>query len=157
MKEMLLPDVFPKKAIIENLEGTSPGEVIRELVEQLAAAGQLDKALVDELTTTLIEREKEGSTGIGGGVAIPHIKTDLPGGVVGAIGRSEHGVDFNAVDGEPVYLFFLFFAPKDQAALHLDILKRITSMLRNKLYCQFMRNAKKKSDIHDVLREFEDA
>ena len=156
MKEFLLQDVFPKKAISENLKATDKESVIRELVTLLVSAGHLEKGVVEDLASILIEREKEGTTGIGGGVAIPHVKTDLYDGVIGAIGRSEHGIDFNAVDGEPVYLFFLFFSPKDQAPVHLEILKKITTMLRNKLYCQFMRNAKKKTDIHDVLREFEE-
>ncbi len=156
MTDSSLPAVFPKKVITDNLEATDPEGVIRELVDLMVSAGTIDAASVDDLVATLLVREREGSTGIGGGVGIPHIKTDLHDTVVGAIGRSEHGVDFNAVDGEPVYLFFLFFVPKDQPDVHLELLRKISSMVRNKLYCQFMRNAKRKGDIHDVLKEFEE-
>jgi len=156
MKNYKLNNVFPKKVITDKLKATDSESVIRELLKLLVSNGQISESVVDDLASALLEREKEGSTGIGGGVAIPHIKTDLLDGVLGAIGRSEHGIDFNAVDGEPVYLFFLFFAPQDQTEIHLEILKKISSMVRNKLYCQFMRNAKKKGEIHDVLKEFEE-
>lgn len=156
MKNYKLHNVFPKKVITDKVKATDSEGVIRELLGLLVNTTQISESVVDDLANALLEREREGSTGIGGGVAIPHIKTDLLDGVFGAIGRSEHGIDFNAVDGEPVYLFFLFFAPQDQTETHLEILKKISAMVRNKLYCQFMRNAKKKSDIHDVLKEFED-
>ena len=156
MKSYKLPSVFPKKVITEKLAATEPEGVIRELVNLAVKADMVSASVVDDLVHALTTREREGSTGIGGGVAIPHIKTDLVDGVVGAIGRSEHGIDFNAVDGEPVYIFFCFFAPHDQTEAHLEVLKKISSMVRNKLYCQFMRQAKKNADIHDILKEFEE-
>ncbi|MBN2489982.1 MAG: PTS sugar transporter subunit IIA [Planctomycetes bacterium] len=156
MKNYKLHNVFSRKVITEKLKATDAEGVIRELVELLVANEAFPGSVVDDLVAELLAREREGSTGIGGGVAIPHIRTDLIDDVLGAIGRSEKGIDFNAVDGEPVYLFFLFFAPLDQADVHLDILKKISSMVRNKLYCQFMRKARKKAEIHDVLKEFEE-
>ena len=156
MKNYKLHNVFPRNVITEKLKATDAEGVIRELAGMLVDVEAISGTVVDDLVQSLLDREKEGSTGIGGGVAIPHIKTDLIDDVLGAIGLSEHGIDFNAVDGEPVYLFFLFFAPQDQTEVHLEILKKISSMVRNKLYCQFMRRAKKKTEIHDVLKEFED-
>ena len=77
MKNYKLNNVFPKKVITETLEATDPEGVIRELVSLLVSAGSISDSVVDDLTKSLLAREKEGSTGIGGGVAIPHIKTDL--------------------------------------------------------------------------------
>lgn len=156
MKDYRLHKVFPRKVITESLQAADAEGVLRELCGLLVKAGTIEAGVAEDLVQRLRAREREGSTGIGGGVAIPHVKTDLVDRAVGAIGRSERGVDFNAVDGEPVYLFFLFFAPQDQTDVHLQILKKISLLVRNKLFCQFMRNAKKKGDIHEVLKEFDE-
>jgi fructose-specific phosphotransferase system IIA component len=156
MKNYQLHHVFPRKVITEKLKANDAEGVIRELVEILVNNGSVSETVVNDLVNELLTRETEGSTGIGGGVAIPHIKTDLVDDVQGAIGKSDQGIDFNAVDGEPVYLFFLFFAPQDQTEVHLEILKKVSLMVRNKLFCQFMRRAKKRGEIHDVLKEFEE-
>jgi len=93
----------------------SKEEVIRELVGLLVRAGSIKERDVHKLVQILLKRESLGSTGIGQGVAIPHGKSDCVTKLIGAFGVSRAGVDFDALDGEPVTLFFLLVAPEDSA------------------------------------------
>ena len=79
----------------------------------------------------ILEREKLGSTGIGEGVAIPHGKMKGIDHILCAFGRSKKGIDFDAVDGKPVHIFFLLLAPEDSAGLHIQMLSRISRILRD--------------------------
>jgi len=94
-----------------------------------------------QLSDTLLEREKLGSTGIGEGVAIPHGK--LPGlpGLLAAFGRKRAGVDFAAIDGKPTHLFFVLFAPDNSAGLHLKALARISRLFKQPQFRQAILNA----------------
>ncbi len=78
-----------------------------------------------------LDRGKFGSTGIGDGVAIPHGKLKGMENILCAFGRSKEGLDFDAVDGKPVHIFFLLLAPEDSASLHLKMLSRISKVLRD--------------------------
>lgn len=84
----------------------------------------------DELLRLLMERESLGSTGIGDGIAIPHCKSSLLGEPALMFGRSDTGVDFHALDGKPVHLFFLLIVPEGAAGLHLKLLARTSRLLK---------------------------
>jgi PTS system fructose-specific IIA component/PTS system nitrogen regulatory IIA component len=155
MKSYKLSAVFHRKVLTEDLRSTDREGVLRELLELIVEADGLERKNLEPLLRLLLDREKIGSTGIGGGVAIPHIKTELVQDVTGAVGRSEAGIDYNTIDGEKAHIFFLFLSPKEQNEVHLDVLKKISALVRNKLYIQFLRNARKKNDILDVLKEAE--
>ena len=86
---------------------------------------------VGETVGVILEREKLGSTGIGDGVAIPHGKMKGLSRILCAFGRSKKGIDFDAVDGKPVHIFFLLLAPEDSAGLHIQMLSRISRILRD--------------------------
>ena len=125
---MSLASLTRPELIFLDLPAGSREEVLRALAARLAAAGLVPSG--EELYERLWERELLGSTGIGNGVAIPHCK--LPGlrdGVV-AVGRVPAGVDFHAVDGRPVRVFFLVISPSEAPGEHLKILAAISRWIR---------------------------
>jgi len=103
---MKIFDFLDQKAVSANLKSTDKGTVIDELVNLLVASGKVKNA--DGMVKILLERESLGSTGIGQGIAIPHGKSSKISQMIGAIGISKNGVDFEALDGESVYIFVYF-------------------------------------------------
>src|ERR1035437_5262974 len=119
---MRIMDFLDKESIELNIKSKTKKEVIEELVEMLAQKGLIiDKKVTIE---SLMEREELGSTGVGQGIAIPHSKTKGVKELVAAFGVSKAGVNFEALDGEPVYIFFLLLAPDGAAGLMLKALAR---------------------------------
>lgn len=150
-EKMKILDFLNAQAIIADLTCNTKREALEELVALLKKEGKVKdaKATVD----VLIEREKLGSTGIGQGIAIPHAKTDQAGQVVAAFARSRRGVQFDALDGEPVHIIFLLVAPLDAAALHLKALARISRLLKDKFFRQSLREAKEAADILKLIKQ----
>ncbi len=146
---MLITDILEKKAVKLNLESTEKDEVLEELVNALAEI----KAIGDKkaILQSLIDRENLGSTGIGHGIAIPHGKTDKVNKLMAFLGVSKKGVNFDALDGEPVYIFFLLIAPKESAGPHLKALARISRLLRDDYLCQLISKAKNAEDVYRVI------
>lgn len=134
--------------------GLSAGDrtaALRVLAEKVAAEGLVDDA--GELQQKLVEREQLGSTGIGGGVAIPHCKLKgLKRGVV-AVARLEEGVDFGAADGQPVRLFFLVVSPSESPAEHLQILAAISRWLKADGHVEKILALRDRDAIHRLLQE----
>jgi PTS system nitrogen regulatory IIA component len=144
-------DFLSAQAVVTELTATTKRAVLEELVGILAKDGKVKdaKATVD----VLMEREKLGSTGIGQGIAIPHAKTDQAGQVVAAFGLSRRGVQFDALDGDPVNIFFLLVAPPDAAALHLKALARISRLLKDKFFRQALRETKTPAEILKLIKD----
>ena len=118
---MNMKDVLKESCVIADLKGGTKKEVLTELASALKGAGLIQD--VDEAVGVILEREKLGSTGIGEGVAIPHGKMKGIDRILCAFGRSKKGVDFDAVDGKPVHIFFLLLAPEDSAGTaHPDVI-----------------------------------
>jgi len=151
---MKIMDFLHEKAIKAELVASTKEGIIKELVELLAGAQAIkDK---EKLTRTLLERETLGSTGIGQGVAIPHGKSESVKELVAAFGLSKKGVDFDSLDGEPVYIFFLLVAPEDSAGPHLKALARISRLLKDKYFRDTLRMSKDVKTILKIIRQ-EDA
>ncbi len=127
---MRIIDFLSEQCININLKGRNKREILEELVDLLVKAGEIEDK--EEMVKVLLEREKLGSTGIGEGVGIPHGKTKTVKKLVAAFGRSEKGIDFDSLDEEPAYLFFLMVAPQDSAGPHLKALARISRLLKEK-------------------------
>lgn len=142
---------MPHDAVEENLSSTNRDEVLKELSSLIVSAD--DEIELDNLVTALKTREDMGSTGIGGGIAIPHGKFKDLKEVRIAFGRSMKGIDFNAVDGKPVDLFFLLLAPDNAVAEHLKTLARISRLLKEEKFCNKLREAKTKQEIIDLIAE----
>ncbi len=151
---MKIVDFLNEKAIVADIKATSKEGVIRELVDSLAKAEGIKNK--EELIEVLLSRESLGSTGIGQGVGIPHGKTDSVKKLVAAFGVCHQGVNFEALDGEPVYLFFLLVAPEDSAGPHLKGLARISRLLRDKYFRESLKQLYDDKAILKLIRE-EDA
>jgi len=150
---MRILDFLSKDCIEINLKSKNKKEVIAELVEILKGKEAiLDKKLVID---SLMEREELGSTGVGQGIAIPHSKTKGVKELIGAFGVSKQGVEFEALDGEPVHIFFLLLAPEGAAGLMLKALARVSNFLKNKYYRKKILDAKSTEEIIQILEEEE--
>ena len=136
---MKIMDFLSKKAILTDIKSTKKEDVIKELVELLAESGEVEKRSRNKLIDSLMTRESLGSTAIGQGVAIPHAKSDCVSKLIAAFGISKKGVDFDSLDGEPAYIFFLLVAPQDSAGPHLKALARISRLLKDKYFRDSLR------------------
>ena len=119
----------------------------------LVKTGSVREKDTAKLVQILLEREALGSTGIGQGVAIPHGKAGSVSRVVGAVGISRAGMDFDALDGEPVHIFFLLVAPEDSAGPHLKALARISRLLKEKHFRDSLIAAKDERTLMRAIRE----
>jgi len=136
---MQIMDFLCKKAIITDIKSTKKEDVIKELVDVLVNAGEVEKRHRNKLIDALMTRESLGSTAIGQGIAIPHAKSDSVEKLVAAFGLSKKGLDFDSLDGEPAYIFFLLLAPQDSAGPHLKALARISRLLKDKYFRDSLR------------------
>lgn len=151
---MKIMEFLNKKAIAVNLKAADKEGVIRELVDLLAKTGDVKNK--EELVKALLARESLGSTGIGQGIGIPHAKSPNVKELVAAFGLSQKGVNFDSLDGEPVYIFFLLLAPEESAGPHLKALARISRMLKDKHFREMLKKAKDEKDVLHIIQE-EDA
>ncbi|HUU42635.1 MAG TPA: PTS sugar transporter subunit IIA [Planctomycetota bacterium] len=150
---MRLLDFFVCEATVDDLKATEKTEVVREMVAALVSAGRIPKRQLKAVVEAVMERERLGSTGIGHGVAIPHTKRAAVKGITGCLGRSKQGVNFAAIDGEPVYLVFLLISPPDEPGSHLKALEQISIVLRDQNFSRFMRRAADREELVSLLRE----
>ena len=148
---MRLMDFLVPDAIEADLQSNTKTDSIKELVALLKGAGAV--AEEDSVAKVVLEREELGTTGIGEGIAVPHGKSGAVDALVAALGRSEKGIDFMSVDGQPVHLIFLLVAPSDSAGPHLMALARISRLLRNSDFRRGLMDAKDKSEILKMCRE----
>jgi len=150
---MKLKNIVSPKAIVTSLEASKRDEVIEELVDALIASGAADQGLRDELISMVLEREQKGSTGFGRGVAVPHVKHPSAGSIHAAIGLSQAGVDFNALDRQPVYSIFLLLSPADSPEEHLQAMEVIFKNLSQETFRKFLRQATSPDEVITLLEE----
>ena len=151
---MKIVEFLNDKAVSANLKATDKNGAIRELIDILAKAEGIRNK--DEIVKTLLARESLGSTGIGLGIGIPHGKSNAVKRLVAAFGISKKGIDFDALDGEPVYIFFLLVAPEDSAGPHLKALARISRLLKDKYFRDFLKQLNDEKSIYKAIKD-EDA
>ena len=138
---MTLSEIVHGEHIVPELKATNRWEAIDELVDELVDSGSIAKADRDAIIDLVKKRENSMSTGIGFGIGIPHASTDLIDEVVGALGRSAEGIDFEALDNQPVNLVVLFLVPQGQFQKHLHTLANIAKLLHNKEFRQSLEEA----------------
>ena len=153
---MKLMEFIVKDAIIPDLESTEKMSVIAEMVNALKEADGISGGEVNDILRALKKREELGSTGIGKGVAVPHTKHASIKNIIGLLARSAKGVEFDALDGEPVFLFFLLLSPSDSAGSHLAALERISNVIRDGDFRRFIKDATTKEGIIDILEEVDE-
>jgi len=152
-----LSDVIDKDSIVK-LKAKDKEGVIRELAEHLAKTGRVSKRRVNEIVRRILEREKEGSTGIGNSVAIPHIKQfEGVKKMVGVLGCAPEGVEFNAIDGGLCRLFFLLITPKEQTENDLKVLRKVALLARDAELCAYLATVKDARKIRRVLASLDDS
>jgi len=144
---MQLRDILKLDTVTIDLESTAKEDVLEELVALIS--DNVDDE--EKVLQILIDRENLGSTGIGQGIAVPHGKTEDIDKLVAALGISKKGVDFNSLDGEQVYIFFLLIAPKDSAGPHLKALARISRILRDVSFCDILRKSKDVETAYNLI------
>ncbi|MSU61457.1 MAG: PTS sugar transporter subunit IIA [Pedosphaera sp.] len=138
---MNLGDILHKEQIIPDLRAATRWEAIDELIDNLVVTGKIKVADRQAIAAVVKKRETSMSTGIGFGIGIPHASTDLIYEVVGAFGRSKKGVNFDALDNQPVNLIMLFLVPQGQFQKHLHTLANIAKLLHKKEFRQALENA----------------
>ena len=153
---MKIAEFLCKDALISDLKATNKAEVIAEMVAVLVEAGALEKKHKNKIVDVLMAREALGSTAIGQGIAIPHGKSDATDKLVAALGISKKGVNFDSLDGEPAYIFFLLVAPSDSAGPHLKALARVSRLLKDKFFRDSLKNTKSNKEILELISQ-EDA
>ena len=150
---MKISDFLNTKAIATDIKGMDKKEVIQELVNLLLNAGAIDKKYKSKLIEILLAREALGSTAIGQGVAIPHGKCEGATKLTAGLGVSKKGVNFDSLDGEPAYIFFLLIAPIDSAGPHLKALARISHLLKDKYFRENIKQAKDEKTILKLITQ----
>ncbi|MDD3725581.1 MAG: PTS sugar transporter subunit IIA [Candidatus Ratteibacteria bacterium] len=151
---MKITDFLKEECILIGLKSRDKRGAISELLELLKEKEYIKDS--KEILESVMEREKLGSTGIGQGIAVPHTKTDQIEDLVGAVGISENGVAFDALDGEPVYIIFLILAPTKSIGLHLKALAKIARLLKDKTFRNTLRKTRSSSEAFNIIKEDEE-
>ena len=146
---MKICEVLDKEAILADLNARNKKGILEELVVPVAEIAGVQQ---EDLVKVLLEREHLGSTGIGGGIGIPHGKMkDLESLVLG-FGLSRQGVDFESLDGKPAHIFFLLITPENSTGLHLKLLARISRILKNEPFKDRLLNASDRDEILSIIK-----
>lgn len=147
---MKILEVLQKDAILENLVSTDKKGILEELVAPVAKAAKVSD---EGLVKVLLDRERLGSTGIGGGVGIPHGKLKNLDDIVLGFGRSRKGMDFESMDGKPTHIFFLLVTPENSTGLHLKMLARISRLLKDESFKERLIRAPSRDEIFTIIQE----
>ncbi len=150
---MTLLEILSSETTIVGLKGNSKEEIIEELVDCLDAGDAISDR--DKVLQAVVEREKIMSTGIGDGIAIPHGKSDAVQWLVAALGTHRRGVDFEALDGEPAFVFFLLVSPANVSGPHIKALARISRLLKNDEFKKSLIEASTPAEVLEAIAEEE--
>ena len=140
--------------ILPEMQSADRWAAIDDLVGNLIATGRIKAENRDAITAVVKKRESSMSTGIGFGIGIPHASTDLIPEVVGALGRSTKGINFDALDNQPVNLVMLFLVPQGQFQKHLHTLANIAKLLHIKEFRQELESAPDAAAMFQVIRKY---
>ena len=150
---MKLSTLVGEGSILAQLTSQDRDAVIAELVDILLASGAADISLRDDLIRSVLDRERKGSTGFGKGVAVPHVKHSSVKKMVAAVGLSPSGIEFNALDKQPVYSVFLLLSPEDAPEDHLQAMEVIFKNLSKDTFRRFLRQSSSESEVRALLEE----
>jgi PTS system nitrogen regulatory IIA component len=150
---MKLSDFVVREAIVVDLQATGKEDAIREIVGSLNLAGKLAAGDIESVARAILGREELGSTGIGQGVAVPHTRHPTVDRLIGTVALSRRGVEFAALDGDPVDIVFLLISPPNQPGDHLRALENISRHLKDERFVSFLRQAKTREHVTELLDE----
>ncbi len=146
---MNLLDILSPESTIVDLKGESKEDIISELVNSLVVGDSITDR--DQVLQAVLDREKIMSTGIGDGIAIPHGKSAAVTELVAAMGTQRRGVDFDALDGEPAFVFFLLVSPANVSGPHIKALARISRLLKNDAFKKKLIEANSAEEIIAII------
>jgi mannitol/fructose-specific phosphotransferase system IIA component (Ntr-type) len=150
---MDLGDILGPEQIIPGMNASNRWEAIDELINNLVTTGKIKRENLDAISAVVKKRESSMSTGIGFGIGIPHASTDLIYEVVGALGRSKKGINFDALDNQPVNLVMLFLVPQGQFQKHLHTLANIAKLLHRAEFRQALEQAPDAAAMLQIIRD----
>ncbi len=150
---MKFADFVCFEATIPELKAEDRDGVIAELVQSLDRAGKLGKGNCKDITKAVIKRENEASTGMGKGIALPHVNHPAVKDVVATVGISSTGIDFSALDKQPVYSVILLISPATDPDRHLQAMEKVFRHLQQEKFRKFLRQCTEIEQIEDLLRE----
>ena len=150
--KMKIADFFNANSVCSDLKGKTKSDIIAELVGILIESGGIEKKHKKHIVDVLMARETLGSTAMGQGIAIPHAKSEHVKKLIGCLGISKTGINFDSLDGEPAYIFFLLIAPLDSAGPHLKALSRISRLLKDRYFRESLRSVKDDKSIYKLVQ-----
>ena len=154
---MKLADIVCFDAIIPQLESRERDAVIHELTEALCKNKKIGKIAPKTLAKAVIKRENEASTGIGKGVAVPHVKHGAVIEPLAVLGCSPEGIDFSSLDKQPVYSVFLLLSPAANPDKHLQAMETIFKNLQKDDFRRFLRQAQNREDVIEAIKDADDS
>jgi mannitol/fructose-specific phosphotransferase system IIA component (Ntr-type) len=153
-RSMNLGDILTLETIVPDLQATNRWEAIDELIQNLVNTNKIGADNREAIIAVVKKRESSMSTGIGFGIGIPHASTDLIHEVVGSLGRSKKGIDFDALDNQPVNLVMLFLVPQGQFQKHLHTLANIAKLLHIKEFRQELEQAPDGAAMFNIIKKY---
>ncbi|MDJ0810525.1 MAG: PTS sugar transporter subunit IIA [Desulfobacterales bacterium] len=147
---MKILDALTPETIIADLKSRDKMGLLEEMATPVARIANIE---VDEIVRVLHERERLGSTGIGGGIGIPHGKLKNLDNLLLGFGISRQGVDFESMDNRPTHIFFLLITPENSTGLHLKVLARISRILKNEPFKERLMEATSAEELYAILGE----
>ena len=146
-------DQFSAEGVVLEVEGETKPEILACMVDHAVKAKLLPRTRRDQVLELLVAREERGSTGLGKGVAVPHARIQGLKKGLAVVGRSSEGIDFRAVDGEPVHALVMLVSPESQAEAHLATLRWLSQHARDPDFLSFIRQARNAEQMLEVLLE----
>lgn len=150
---MMLMEILSGKSVIVGLKGQNKHEILKELVDALEVGDKISDR--DKVLEAVLLREEIMSTGIGHGIAIPHGKSEYVTALGGVLGIKSEGVNFDALDGKPTYIFFLLVSPLDVSGPHIKALARISRLLKGEDIRQRLIVAEDREEAISLIEEEE--
>jgi mannitol/fructose-specific phosphotransferase system IIA component (Ntr-type) len=150
-----LSELFPSETVLAPLAAAGKTEVLEQMVDVLVQVGRVAKSKKKDILAKLLEREHVGTTGIGRGFAIPHIRYDGVKAFVGAFAYAPDGVEFESLDGNPARAIFLVLSPRHLKQEHLQLMSRLTQLMSNDDFMSFLRSCETSQDYVDLVAELE--
>ncbi|MBF0232103.1 MAG: PTS sugar transporter subunit IIA [Desulfamplus sp.] len=150
---MKISDVLAKDSIVVNLKSKDKKGVLEELAASISKSAGTES---NNIVRVLLEREQLGSTGIGGGIGIPHGKLAGIDSIVVGFGLSREGVDFDSLDNKPVHIFFLLITPINSTGIHLNVLAHISKLLKQSHFKNNLLKAESTEEIEQLIQSLDE-
>ena len=152
---MALSDHLSEESVCMSIEAAERDDALRELLVNLVSHNKLPEAQVEPSMEALLAREKLGSTALGKGVAVPHARVEGLEQTLVAFGYSEEGIEFDALDGQPVQYFFLVISPEDDHEEYVALMGKISQLVRDHDFRRFLEAARESEDVVDLVSDME--